>query len=291
MRWRRMIKIVCWNTGFRTQPWRQLLEMDADVALLQETCTPPEETQGRMELSPYQPWLGGEEFSASALRPPRVVKLSNRVKVEWFEQVMPHRRDLEKHQMAVSGVGTCEAARVTPLEGNREPFIVVSMYASWHGPHPTTAGGEIYSDGSAHRIISDLSIFVPAVYGLQSDVGSSRHRILAAGDLNVSFRSSDAFDGRAQTILDRMSALGMEYLGPVYPNGWRADPVPEHLTAESLDVPTYHTTRSKPETAHVQIDHVFASRGFHKGIRTRALNGVEEWGPSDHCRIMMEVEE
>lgn len=291
-----MIKVVSWNTGFRRRPWLELLEMDADIALLQETCNPPEKTQGRMEFSPYDPWLGGERFSLNELRPPRVVRLSDRVKVEWFEQVMPHRRELEKHQMAVSGVGTCEAARVTPLEGNREPFIVVSMYANWHGPHPTTEGGEIYSDASAHRIISDLSIFIPAVYGPQSDVGSSRHRILAAGDLNVSFRSSNAFDRRAQTILDRMSALGMEYLGPVYPNGRRADAsVPEyltnHLTEDSLDVPTYYTTRNKPKTAHVQIDHVFASRGFHHGLRTRALNGVEEWGASDHCRILIEVAE
>lgn len=280
-----MIKMVSWNTGFRRQPWLELLDMDADVALLQETCNPPDEAQSRMEFSPHCPWLGGERFSINSLRPPRVVKLSNRAKVEWFEQVMPHRGELEAHQMAVSGIGICDAAQITPVDGT-EPFIVVSMYAAWHSPHPTATDCWIYPDASAHRIISDLSAFVP-----DYEADGPKHRILAAGDLNVSFRSSDAFDRRAQTILDRMSALGMEYMGPEYPNGRRADPVPGHLTADSLDVPTYYTTRNSPATAHVQIDHVFASRGFHRGVRTRALNGVEEWGASDHCRIVIEIEE
>ena len=28
-----MVKIVDWNIGFTRQPWRELVEMDADVAL------------------------------------------------------------------------------------------------------------------------------------------------------------------------------------------------------------------------------------------------------------------
>ena len=41
--------------------------------------------------------------------------------------------------------------------------------------------------------------------------------------------------------------------------------------------------------AQVQIDHVFASRGFHEEIQTKALNEVADWGPSDHCRIAIDV--
>ena len=80
-----MIRIVSWNTGFRKQPWFELAKMDVDIALLQETCSRPEELQN-LELSPYQPWRA-EAYSSSGLRPPRVVKVSNRVKVEWYEQV------------------------------------------------------------------------------------------------------------------------------------------------------------------------------------------------------------
>ena len=180
----------------RRQPWLELLIMADDAALLQETCNPPVEVQERMEFSPYDPWLGGDRFSLNELRPLRVVKLvhpreSRIVRAgDAPAQVAP-----SKLQIAVSGVGTCAAARVTPLEGNREPFIVVSMHASWHGPqsYHRRRGNLICMAPPMALDSSGLSIFVPAVYGPQSDVGSSRHLIMAAGDLNVSFRSSDAF--------------------------------------------------------------------------------------------------
>lgn len=54
-------------------------------------------------------------------------------------------------------------------------------------------------------------------------------------------------------------------------------------------MPTYYTTRQTPETAQNQLDYVFASRGFHESVAVRALNGVEEWGASDHCRLLIEV--
>jgi len=34
---------------------------------------------------------------------------------------------------------------------------------------------------------------------------------------------------------------------------------------------------------------VFASRSIVERVTTRALNGVEEWGASDHCRVAFEV--
>ena len=277
-----MIRLVSWNTAFRSQPWLELAGMGVDVALLQETCTPPQQVLGTMEFSPHRPWLV-ENYTLTALRPARVVKTSNRVQVDWFEQVEPHRGDIEPHQMAVSGIGLCDAATITPLDGS-EPFIVVSMYAGWQSPHPVAGGGWIYPDASAHRIISDLSAFVPTY-----EADEPTHRIVAAGDLNASFHSADAFDARAQTIVDRMRALGIEYMGPTFPNGRKADPIPPHLTEESPDVPTYHTVARDPATAHVQIDHVFVSRGFHNTVSTQAMNGVEEWGSSDHCRILINV--
>ena len=54
-------------------------------------------------------------------------------------------------------------------------------------------------------------------------------------------------------------------------------------------MPTYHTTRQTPATARNQLDYVFASRGFHESIRVSALNSVEEWGASDHCRLLMRL--
>ena len=85
-----------------------------------------------------------------------VVKLSDRVEVEWFKQIGPV-WESEPDEIPVSGIGTITAARVTPKDGSIEPFIAVSMYGRWLGPHPSAVGDWIYSDASAHRIISDLS--------------------------------------------------------------------------------------------------------------------------------------
>ena len=282
-----MIKVVSWNIATMHEPWRELAEMDVDVALLQEVGTVPEDVVDRVELSPHKPWLSHDPATGKPNydRWPMVVRLSDRVKVEWFRQVGPVWVDPEQpRDMAVSGIGMVEVARVVPTSG-AEPFIAASMYARWLDPHPTAAAKSwIYPDASAHSIISDLSAFI-GHYDRPD-----KHRILAAGDLNMSFRSTNEFDHRAQTVLDRFQALGLDYMGPRHPAGRRADPIPEHLNEESLDVPTYyHKPSNTPAGAYVQIDHVFASRGFHKEVHAKALNGVGEWGPSDHCRIWMDI--
>ena len=280
------IRVVSWNIARMHQPWLELVEMDADVALLQEVGTVPDDVVDRVELSPHGPWLSHDPETGKPNfdRWPMVVRLSDRVRVEWFRQIGPtgvasqHTRDV-----SVSGIGTIDVARVIPTSG-AEPFIAASMYDRWFSPHPTAGGDLIYSDGSAHSIISDLTAFI-GYYDSRDG-----HRILAAGDLNMSFQSTDQFDHRAQTVLDRFRALGLKYMGPIYPAGRRAAPIPPHLNEESLDVPTYyHKPSNTPAGAYVQLDHVFASRGFHNDVRVRALNEEAEWGSSDHCRICIDV--
>ena len=82
----------------------------------------------------------------------------------------------------------------------------------------------------------------------------------------------------------RMDALGFKYMGRGYPNGRRAEPTPGHLPEETKNVPTHHSSQTSPTSARLQLEHVFASRGFHETIKTRALNGVDEWGPSESKR-------
>ena len=81
----------------------------------------------------------------------------------------------------------------------------------------------------------------------------------------------------------------MKFLGPQYPDGRRASPAPQGLPPDNLNVPTFRSTRQSPETAQNQLDYVFASRGFHNSVKVRAMNGVEEWGASDHCRLRIEI--
>ena len=171
---------------------------------------------------------------------------------------------------------------MTPRQG--DPFVAVSLYAVWEGPHSSTGNQYIFADASAHRLISDLSRFI----------GSDRKRgILAAGDLNILHGHGEHGSGywaaRYQTVFDRMEALGLTFAGPQAPDGRQADPWPAELPLESKNVPTFHHNRQTPATATRQLDFVFASQGMSDSVRVRALNDPEQWGPSDHCRLEIEV--
>ena len=287
-----MVKIVSWNIAKRPAAWRELCEMGADIALLQEAGNVPSDHAHAVDDGPRESWDSqvwnadyGDRWSAGlSERWCKVVKLSNCVEVEWFKQVSPISMPA-KDEVAVSGIGTIAVARISPLHG--EPFIAVSMWARWMLPHKS-AGSKWrigMPDVSAHRIISDISGFV-------GDYDPSAHRILAAGDLNIVYNPGGRdWDGsRDQSVWSRMEALGLEYLGPHYPNGRKASRNRDSLAPDSLNVPTYRTTHEKtPEAASQQLDYAFASRGFHKEVRVRAMNEVEEWGPSDHCRVLIEV--
>ncbi len=279
-----MTSVVCWNINAQLTPWQELFLMDADVALLQEVKAIPRELPEDVAIPPN---VSGEPWEADLYdRWPMVVKLSNRVEVEWFRRVLPI-SETGVNEMAVSGIGTIAAARVLPKDG--EALVAISMYARWIRPHVSTRSSWKvgYADGSAHRIISDLSAFIG-----HTDPG--RHRILAAGDLNTMFGVTDenplADPKRDQTIFDRMIALGLEFMGPEYPNGRQAETPITGQPKDSKSVPTYRKVRESPKDANTQLDYVFASRGFHQTIRTRALNGVDEWGPSDHCRLLIEID-
>ena len=95
---------------------------------------------------------------------------------------------------------------------------------------------------------------------------------------------------RERTVWARMEALGLEFIGPQLPNGRPANSSQPDVPEDTKNVPTYHTTRQSPADANHQLDYAFASRGFHNDVRVRALNGVDEWESSDHCRLLIEVD-
>ena len=289
-----VVKMVCWNMRHLTESWRCLRDMDVDVALVQEACNPPTDvvchvdTDSREHWDPTawnsDWWVG--RWPKLTDRHTMIVKRSDRAEVAWFKQVGPV-SEVNQDEIAVSGISTIAAARVSPP--GMEPFIAVSMYARWIAPHPTTktkfkVG---YSDGTAHRIISDLSAFI-------GNADPSTHRIIAGGDLNLIYGSNtcdpQALDERGSGVFERFETIGLERMGPQYPAGRKAASIPSYLPADTKNVPTYYTMSERPETAVRQLDYVFASRGFHERVRVRALNEVDEWGPSDHCRILIEVD-
>jgi endonuclease/exonuclease/phosphatase family metal-dependent hydrolase len=274
------VKIISWNIAHRSQPWYWLLEMDADLALLQEAAEPPPEVAKRIEVDP-EPWrTAGAD--AHTPRPWRaaVVRLSDRVHVDWIESKPI--AEAASGELAVSRPGTLAAAWVTSPGGER--FVAVSMYAAWMRPHASTGSNWIVSDASAHHVISDLSAFIGSQHG---------HHILAAGDLNILYGYGDYGSAywreRYRTVFTRMESLGLPFAGPQAPHGRQSDPWPDELPRGSKNVPTYYSNRQAPATATRQLDYVFASRSLAENMKVRALNEPEQWGPSDHCRLEIEV--
>ena len=47
--------------------------------------------------------------------------------------------------------------------------------------------------------------------------------------------------------------------------------------------------RQEPSDANLQLDYVFASRPIAHRLTVRALNDPNDWGPSDHCRIVIDL--
>ncbi|MCY4409661.1 MAG: hypothetical protein OXC27_04310 [Caldilineaceae bacterium] len=272
------MKIISWNIAHSKDPWRYLLKSDADIALLQEASKPPSEVSQHIEVD-KDSWVTIDGGSHNKWRT-AVVKLSKNVNVDWIEA--KSLSEARVGEFGVSQQGTLAAAIVTG--GGGESLVVVSMYALWEGPLAFTNSGWSFADGSAHRIASDLSAFI----------GRQRHhRIVAAGDSNILYgygeRGNLYWKQRYMTVFDRMEALGLPFAGPQSPNGRQACPWPEELPRESKNVPTFRYNRNDPKTATRQLDFVFASESLSESVSVRALNEVDQWGPSDHCQVEIEI--
>ncbi len=279
------MKVISWNMQHKLASWRFLLDLlDVDLALLQEAGEPPSDVANRINADPAievnpAPWktmiVGKTNRWSTA-----IVKLSNRIEVEWIDT--ESLATAKSGRLVASWPGTLAAASVTPPSG--EPVIAISMYAPWVRTHAHAGRNCIFSDGSAHHVISDLSTFIAKETG---------HRVLAAGDLNIlrgyGEDGDKYFAARYKTVFDRMEIIGLPCVGPEYPNGRRADPWPDELPRDSKNVPTFRSKQNVPETAKRQLDYVFASKELTDSLTVRALNAPDEWGPSDHCRIKIEL--
>lgn len=270
--------MVTWNLAHRVESWRLLLNTSADIALVQEAAVPPPDVAQKISVD-TAPW---QTAGAGKHRPWRtaVVKLSDRVNVEWLESKAIV--DAQPCELAASRLGTLAVAILTPP--NEEPLIVASMYAPWEKFHAAARSREIYADASVHRVISDLTAFIGH---------NHTHRIIAAGDLNILYgygeHGSPYWASRYETVFNRMAALGLAFVGPQVPDGRQAAPWPEELPQTSKNVPTYYTSHQSPTSATRQLDFVFASKAIADRVSVRAINEPSEWGPSDHCRVEIEM--
>ncbi len=265
------MKIVCWNMAHSRKSWNELLRMaGVDIALLQEASPLPDELRHDVEVD-HRLWP--DHHNASLGYPSVVARLSNRVSVS-FIATLPM-GDHFSHDFYTSEWGTLGAAIVNPIDGD-ESLIVVSMAPAYNAfTRESGSPSRRECIGSVHRLISDLARLV----GRQS-------RVIAAGDWVIypgwSAHPTTIWNEREalhfQTAFDRMQALGFR---EVMPEGRRSD---------RGDVVTFQSIGATPAQAWAQADYVFATENIADRVSVHALNSPDDWGPSDHCRLIIDLD-
>lgn len=271
------LRLVSWNMNHSPKAWTFLLSSDPlpDVALLQEALKPKKVPYWSTPTAD-EPWqIHGYVMKFCTA----VVGLSDRVK----GRPLATRRigETGEHELPVSLPGTIALAEISIASG--ETVTVISTYSTWE--YSFSKSQQTFADASAHRIISDISALSCSPKG---------HHLIVAGDWNIFHGygddGSDYWKARYQTVFSRMEALGLMFVGPQYPGGILADSNPGYFPSDSKNVPTLRKRGAgKPATARDQLDFVFASSSLCDRLRVKALNTAEEWGPSDHCRITIDL--
>lgn len=268
-----LLRIVSWNIARSQEAWAELANSNVDIALLQEAVPPDVEVHATVPTKSGD-WTtagGHRNFSAA------IAHLNPKLDVAPIESVSLG--DAAKGKLGVSRPGSIAAATVAlPDEA---PITVVSWYAAWE---KDIAQKWTYADASVHRLISDLSQFIST---------QTSHRIIVAGDINILHgygESGNRYWGeRYASVFARMEAIGVPFVGPQAPNGGQPKSLPTEMPYGCLDVPTFRTKRKEPSSASRQMDFVFASKALNPRLQVTAMNREEEWGPSDHCRVVIEL--
>ncbi|MCY4087741.1 MAG: hypothetical protein OXG37_12895 [Actinomycetia bacterium] len=235
-----MVRVVCWNAEHKRDSWRFLCDRrgEADVALLQEACTPPEEITRRLDVGPG-PWVHEGWNGARA-----IVRISNRV---WVERIPT--RDIIASAPSVSAIDSPArlAAGVATLPGGEQLGLVSFESAGYW----------------AERVPA-MILQVQRYCEKQGwDAGLP---FIVGADLTTWWDSDT-------TVFGEMMRIGLPLIGP-------------HAA-------TFYSRPSgqKPVDATLQLDYVFASRLIAHRLTVQALNDPGDWGPSDHCRIVINLEE
>ena len=274
-----LLTLISWNMQHQSLNWETVLSSGADAALLQEAKPPSPMLAKQMVMDI-------EDDHPAAKLPWRAAAVGLSKRIEFTPIPTQNLGEDDPNALMISRPGTLAPAIIRILETGEE-LIIVSLYSFWANPIKYTKSNWIYADASVHRLISDLSALIGRPSG---------HKIIVAGDLNILYGYGDYgspyWKRRYGTIFDRMSALGLRFIGPQAPDGGeQATPWPAELPADSRNVPTFRTNKAKPETATRQLDYVFASNSIADRLSVRAANSLEEWGPSDHCRIFIDLKE
>ena len=156
--------------------------------------------------------------------------------------------------------------------------------------------------GHLYRIYSENNLYTVVTHnpdGHPFNIESKRWKTLRGARRWIERDMSSGEDLRRKLALgkvvlepgfwDTMDSFGFEFVGPQHPNGRQPHPIPGYLPSDTGNVVTFRRPGQMVADADQQLDYVFAACGFHTSVSTRASNSVEQWGSSDHCRVMTEI--
>lgn len=270
------VRLLSWNMGAGgpgpRASWTDVVGGPYDAALLQEAPNP----WGLAIELDVVPRVGSRWGIDQNRARTAIARISERVRITPY----PTRALTEAgpRELGVSRPGTVTVAAME-IVATGETLLLASVYGQWEGP--ATGGAGIFADASMHRLLSDLS---PLLSWPESPV-------ILAGDFNcVLGGSEDSYGGnwnaRHEGVFRRLEDLGLRLAGPQHPNGNQAQPRPATLPENTKNVPTFRTNRGNCVN---QLDYCYVSKELADRVSVRALNSVEDWGPSDHCRVAIEV--
>lgn len=246
-----VLKVVSWNVNRRPTAWKLLGDLDADVALLQEANrSGMPESQIVVAAPPTLDWkmLNGSGAYGTAI----LLMNPNLCPGTVPEVLASHPGQFGVIHLPVGDHG----------------LYIISVYAFFR---------DKYADTSMHRAISDLTPLL-----------ESKAAVLMAGDINT-FRDytlggTKAELRRYQLVFERLSALGMECLGPFSDSGPLAGcPCRDELNCRHVKTYRhYNRTDGKP----LQLDFAFGNKALRKRfVSCKAVDDEKYWAVSDHAPV------
>lgn len=253
------MKIVSWNMQNKSESWRFLLgprHDDYDFALIGESCDP-------------RPRIG------------RTVTESGwDIPLDTWDKQPGEKRKRYRQEV----LGICGGWQIERLDRNAildaapaSPDLVQvpSIFRRWHRAAVVERSGREYClvcVVSGHRQAQSLPELIEGVRSVLQ--GRASMPMIVAGDLTTNGDDSEKMFGR-------MKDMGLPWVGPTAPNYIQVIGRKPHQ-------------RETPADAHRHLNHVFVSDEIADRVTATALNDPDEnsvafWGPSDHCRILIEI--
>lgn len=254
------MKIVSWNMQNKRDSWRFLVDQhqDYDFAFVSEACVPPQSARRIATASDWNIPYG-----------------------TWDLQPGEKRKRYRQEVLGIRGGWRLERLDRHEVVDAADPSLPSKhdhIFRRWHRVAIASNADEQYClvcVVSGHSQAQSLPLLIAGIRAVLPRHGyDPAMPIIIAGDLTTNQQKSPE-------MFARMSEIGLPWAGPSGANYIHVSGRKPHQ-------------RETPETAYRRLNHVFVSEGLIDQVSVTALNEPNEkhpnwWGPSDHCRILIEI--